>query len=67
MTTRSATLRFEVQPQSSTDLSPLECHLCGQFKTLMYSVPIANGQTPHQRIFNACQTIRNCPGTFERV
>ena len=58
---------FEVQPQRSPDLSPLECHLWGQFKTPEYLIPIANGQTHHQRIFNACQNIRNRPWTFESV
>jgi len=36
-------------------------------KTLVCSAPTENEETHHNRIFDACQTIRNRLGTFERV
>jgi len=45
------------------DLSPSDCHLCGHLKALVCSVPTENEETPYQRNFYACQTIRNRSGT----
>jgi hypothetical protein len=56
-----------VQPSRSADLSPLDIYVWGQLTTLVSSPPIENEETLHQRTFNACQTIRNRPMTFERV
>ena len=33
----------------------------------MYLAPIENEEALHERMFDACQTIRNRPETFERV
>jgi hypothetical protein len=35
--------------------------------TLVYSAPIENEEALHQRMFDACQSIRNRPETFEMV
>jgi len=36
-------------------------------KTLVYWAAIENEKALHERMFDACQTIRNRPETFERV
>jgi hypothetical protein len=36
-------------------------------KVLVYSAPIQNEYKLNQRLLYACQTIRNAPGTFEKV
>ena len=35
-------------------------------KILAYSAPIENGKKFHQRIIDACQSIRNCPRDIRR-
>ena len=60
-------LVFDVQPARSRELNPLDFYLCGQLETLVYSAPTENEGTLRQRIFDACPTIRNGPGTFDRV
>ena len=57
---------FEVQPNIVLT-SVLQVYLWDHLKTLVYSTPIENKQTLHQRIFYACQTTHTCPGTFENV
>jgi len=39
----------------------------GNFKYLVKSPAVQNGQTLYQRVLDACQTIPNRPGTFEIV
>jgi hypothetical protein len=41
------------------DLSPLDFHLFGHLKALVYSVPVEYEETPYQRNFDAYQVIRN--------
>jgi hypothetical protein len=31
------------------------------------AAPVDNEETLHHRIVDACQTVRNCSGTFERM
>jgi hypothetical protein len=45
------------------DSSPSDYRLCGNLKGLVYSVPTENEETPYQRNFYDCQTIRNRSGT----
>ena len=52
------------------NLSSLDFYLWGHPETLECSGPIVNEETLDQRIFYACQIIRNYPnypGMFERV
>lgn len=53
--------------QECVDLDPLDFYLWGYLKILVYSATIENEEALHQCIFDACQTIGNLPGTFERV
>jgi hypothetical protein len=39
----------------------------GQLNTLVYEVPVDNEGAHHNRIVDACQTIPNLPGIFERM
>ncbi|KAM0730400.1 hypothetical protein ACS0PU_002729 [Formica fusca] len=48
------------------DINPLD-YLWGHLKTLVYAVEITNEEKLHQRIVDACKTIRNRHGIFERV
>jgi hypothetical protein len=41
-----------------------EIFICEDFKFLVHSAPIKNKETRHQRIFYACQAIRNGPLTL---
>jgi hypothetical protein len=54
-------------PPRSPDLNHLEIYLWGHLKTLVYAAPVDNEEGPHHRIVDACQIIRNYPGTFERM
>jgi hypothetical protein len=36
-------------------------------KTLVYGAPVNSGEALHHRIVDACQTVRNYPGIFERM
>lgn len=55
----------EKQPSNVFDVNLLHFCMWEYLKILGYSPPIKNEDTLHQRIFDACQTTRNCPGTFE--
>jgi hypothetical protein len=57
-------VHINIRPRSS-ELSPLDFSV-ETLKTLLFSPPFGNEETLHQRIFCACQIIRNRPGTFER-
>jgi hypothetical protein len=39
----------------------------GTPKTIVYAAPVDNEEALHHRIVDACQTIRNYPGIFERM
>jgi hypothetical protein len=39
----------------------------GTPKTLVYAAPVDNEEALHHHIVDACRTIRNCPGIFERM
>jgi hypothetical protein len=39
----------------------------GTPKALVHAAPVDNEEAPHHRIVDACQTIRNYPGIFERM
>jgi hypothetical protein len=54
-------------PPRSPDLSPLDFYLWGHLATLVYAAPVDNEEALRHRILGACQTIRNCPGIFERM
>jgi hypothetical protein len=65
---RSQALSFRGIVQQIVDLSTLDSSCGGHLTALLVqSFPTENGDTLHQRIFYACQTIHSCPGTFERV
>jgi hypothetical protein len=36
-------------------------------ETLVYATPVDNEEALHRRIVDACQTILNYPGIFERI
>jgi hypothetical protein len=54
-------------PPRSSDFNPVDFYLYGHLKTLVCVVPVDNEESLHYRIVDACQTIRNYPGVFERM
>jgi hypothetical protein len=54
-------------PPRSPDLNPLDFYLWGHLKSLVYATPVDNEEALHHRIVDACQTIRNFPGIFQRM
>jgi hypothetical protein len=60
-------LVLELQPPRTSFFNPLDSYPWRHSKTLVYSDPIENEEALHGRMFDACQTIRNRPETFERV
>jgi len=55
---------------TSSTFAPNHCFRflsVGTRKTLAYSSQTENGKKLRQRIIDACQSIRNCPGTLEGV
>jgi hypothetical protein len=54
-------------PPRSPDLNPLDLYLWEHLRTLVYAAPVDTEETPHQRIVDACQAIRNFPGISERM
>ena len=53
--------------QQLVDLRPLDFYLWGHLKPLLYSSPIENEGTLHQRFSDVCQTNRNRFGAFASV
>jgi hypothetical protein len=51
----------------SPDLNPLDCYLWEHLKATACGVPVDNEEALHHRIVDACQTVRNSPGIFERM
>jgi hypothetical protein len=54
-------------PAHSPNLNPLGFYLWGHLRPLVYAAPVDNEETLHHCMVDACQTIRNCPGIFERM
>lgn len=54
-------------PPRSPDLTPLDFHLWGHLKTLVYSTPVDTREELLQRIRIHCDVIRNNPGLLWRV
>jgi hypothetical protein len=55
------------RPPRSPDLNPLDFYVWGHQQTLVHAAPVGNEEALHYRIVDACQTIRNYPGIFERM
>jgi hypothetical protein len=53
-------------PPRSPDLNPLDVYLWGHLKTLVYAAPVDNEEALHRTV-DACQTVRNYLGIFERM
>jgi hypothetical protein len=56
---------FDVQPPHSRDLSPLDFYLWRHLETLVYSGPVENEETLHQRIFMRVKPFSIAPGALE--
>jgi hypothetical protein len=56
-----------VWPPRSPDFNPLNFYLWGHLQALVYGAPVDNEEAFHHRTVDACQTIRNYPGIFERM
>lgn len=54
-------------PPRSPDLNPIDFYVWGHLKTLVYERPIDTRDDLLRRIIDACETIRNTYGIFERV
>jgi hypothetical protein len=54
-------------PPRSPDLYPLDFYPWGHLKSLVYAAPVDSEETLYHRIVDACQTIRNYTGIFERM
>jgi hypothetical protein len=54
-------------PPPSLYFNPLDFYLWGHLKTLVCAAPVDNEEALHQRIVDACKTIRKHPGIFERI
>jgi hypothetical protein len=51
----------------ASTLARFDIYLWRHVKTLAYAAPVDNEEALHLRIVDACQTIRNYPGIFERM
>jgi hypothetical protein len=54
-------------PARSPDFNPLDFHLWGHLKTLVYAAPVDNEEAFHHRIVDACQMTRDQHCIFERM
>jgi hypothetical protein len=54
-------------PPRSPDYNPPDFYLRGHLKTLVYAAPVDNEEALSHRTVDACRTIRNYPGIFERM
>ena len=61
------TLNFRGRAPKCAEHNTWDFYLWGHLKTLLYSTPISNEDTLHQRIFYACRNIRNRPETSEML
>jgi hypothetical protein len=51
-------------PPRSPDFHPVDFHLWGHLKTLVYATPVNDIATLQQWVEGGCLTIRNTPGIF---
>jgi hypothetical protein len=58
--------RFRGTAQQRVNLNPLDFYLWGHLKSPVYTAPFED-EIFHEHIFDACQTLRNRPGTFEML
>ena len=56
-----------VWPARSPDLNPLDFHLSGHLKSIVYATSIENAEILRDRIEQGFRQIRETPGTIERV
>ena len=49
------------------DLNSLDFYLWGHLKQLVYGADIPDEETLHRSVMEACKTIRQHPGIFERM
>lgn len=54
-------------PARSPDLNPIDFHLWGHLKSLVYATPVDNVGEMRQRIERGMRQIRDTPGMLERV
>ena len=54
-------------PARSPNLNPLDFYLWGHLKAIVYSRPVHNVESLHQRLEQGCQQICQMPGIWERV
>ena len=54
-------------PARSPDLNPLDFHLWGHLKSIVYETSIENAETLRNRIEQGFRQIRETPATIERV
>jgi hypothetical protein len=54
-------------PPRSPDLNPLDFYLCWHLNPFVHATPFGSEEALHNRIVDACQNIRNCPGISERI
>ena len=54
-------------PARSPDLNPLDFHLWGHLKSIVYATSIEHAETLRNRIEQGSRQIRETPGTIERV
>ena len=54
-------------PARSPDLNPLDFHLWGHLKSIVYATSIENAEMLRDRIERGFRQIRETPGTTERV
>jgi transposase len=59
--------RTTAWPPRSPDFNPLDFNLWEHLKTLVYAAPVDSEEALHHRIVDACQTIRDYFGIFERM
>ncbi|KAJ4426971.1 hypothetical protein ANN_26770 [Periplaneta americana] len=56
-----------VWPPRSPDLNPLDFHLWGHLKSLVYSSPVPDLESLWNRIVACSEDMRNTPGVWDRV
>jgi hypothetical protein len=54
-------------PPRSPDFNTLDSYPWRHLKTLVHAAPVDNEEVLYHRTVDACQTIHNYPGIFERM
>jgi hypothetical protein len=54
-------------PRSTPDSNPLGFYLWEHLETFVYAAPVDSEEALHHRTVDACQTICNCSGIFDRT